>query len=54
VGGYRLRCLKDEENDIRDLKLKMRRRTAYNKKEWASVMKQAKILTGLQGYEAST
>jgi hypothetical protein len=45
----RLRWLKDEENDIRDLKLKIWRQTAYNGEEWASVVKQAKILTGLQG-----
>jgi hypothetical protein len=45
VGGPRLRGLEDVENDLRKLKVK-RRQKENNREEWASVVKEAKVLGG--------
>jgi hypothetical protein len=46
VGRPRLRWLDDVENDLRVMKIKRWRKNAQNRKEWASVIKEAKVLKG--------
>jgi hypothetical protein len=47
VGRPRLRWLDDVENDLRVMKIKRWRKKAQNR-EWASVIKEAKVLKGPQ------
>jgi hypothetical protein len=44
VGRPRLRWLDDVENDLRVMKVKRWRIKAQNREEWASVIKEAKVL----------
>jgi hypothetical protein len=47
-----LRSLKDAEKDLQELKLK--RRNENNSEEWASVVKEAKDLRGVQSKRRAT
>jgi hypothetical protein len=44
VGRPRLRWLDDVENDLRVMKIKRWRKKAQNREEWASVIKEVKVL----------
>jgi hypothetical protein len=46
VGRPRLRWLDDVKNDVRVMKIKKWRKKAQNREEWASVIKEAKVLKG--------
>jgi hypothetical protein len=46
VGRPRLRWQDDVENDLRVMRVKRWRKKTQNRKEWASVIKEAKVLTG--------
>jgi hypothetical protein len=46
VGRPKLRWLDDMENDLRVMKVKSWRKRAQNREEWASVIKEAKVLRG--------
>jgi plasmid maintenance system killer protein len=46
VCRLRLRWLDDVENDLRVMKIKRWRKKAQNREDWASVIKEAKVLKG--------
>jgi hypothetical protein len=46
VGRPRLRWLKDGENNLRDLKVRILKQKGNNKEKWLSVVKETKVLRG--------
>jgi hypothetical protein len=49
-----LRWLDDVENDLRVVKVKRWRKKAQNREEWASVIKEAKVLKGRRAKEQAS
>jgi hypothetical protein len=47
VGRPRLRWLDDVESGLRVMKVKRWRKKAQNREEWASILKEPKVLKGL-------
>jgi hypothetical protein len=46
IGRPRLRWLEDVEKDLREMKVKRWQQKARNRAQWASVIKDAKAVTG--------
>jgi hypothetical protein len=53
VGRPRLRWQDDVENYLRVMKVKRWRKKAQNREEWASIIKEAKVLKGSYSQGAS-